>query len=120
MLKRLFLVTLTATALSACSGVDRSGEQPFPPTVRTLNVEVDGAACQLTGAVDASPNSDLLSRGFNYGNDTLRLEIASEDTTAIFQAVVEGLLPGEYYAVAYAANGVGKSHGDTLRFSIVW
>ncbi|MBO5134060.1 MAG: hypothetical protein J6C15_02800 [Bacteroidaceae bacterium] len=102
----------------ACNPEDRSGEQPFAPTVRTLTAVVEDGQCLLTGCIDASPNSRVLKRGFRCGNDTLRLDILSEDEVDMFHAYVEGLLPGEYFAVAYATNGVGTSLGDTLFFFI--
>lgn len=104
--------------LIACHPEDRSNEQPFAPTVRTLTTEVQGNVCLMTGQIDASPNSRIRKRGFKYGNDTLRLEVVSEIETDLFQAYTEELLPGEYFMVAYATNGVGTSMGDTLRFQI--
>ena len=105
-------------ALAACNPEDRSGEQPFAPTVRTLSAVMEEGQCLLTGSVDASPNSRVLKKGFRCGNDTLRLDLLSEDEEDVFQVNVEGLLPGEYFAVAYAINGVGTSMGDTLLFNI--
>ena len=104
--------------MCACSGVDRSGEQPFPPTVRTLSCEVAGDSCILTGIVDAAPNSPVRQQGFWYGNDTLQMELISADSLAYFHAVADSLLPGRYYGVAYATNGMGTSFGDTLFFVV--
>ena len=58
---------------TACNGVDRSGEQPFAPTVETLAAEAAGDGVLLNGRVTDSPNSDVLECGFLYGNDTLRV-----------------------------------------------
>ena len=35
-----------------------------------------------------------------------------------FGVMTDSLGAGDYYAVAYAQNGVGKGYGDTLRFTI--
>ena len=52
------------------------------------------------------------------GNDTLRLEVESTDSTARFVALTDSLKPGQYFVVAFAQNGVGTSYGDTLYFQI--
>ncbi len=117
-MQKILVLAVAALLLSACRGEDRSGEQPFAPTVRTLDAVVDGDRCTMAGAIEASPNSTVLARGFNYGNDTLRLEILSADSTDIFQAEADSLLPGEYFMVAFATNGVGTTRGDTLRFTV--
>lgn len=105
--------------ITACKGEDRSGEQPFAPTVQTLSAEVVGDSCLLTGAVTASPNSSLRGVGFAYGNDTLRLTAVSQECTELFQATTQPLQPGCYFAVAFAENGVGKTIGtDTIYFEI--
>lgn len=111
-------ILVMLVALAACNPEDRSGEQPFAPTVCTLSATVEGRSCTMAGAIEASPNSDVLKRGFNYGNDTLRLEVVSEDSTDVFEAEVDNFLPGDYFAVAFATNGVGTSRGDTLRFTV--
>lgn len=103
--------------LIAC-GEDRSDEQPFAPTVETASVEVLGDSALLTGNVTSSLNSSLTKCGFAYGNDTLTLDVVSPDTAFTFSAVTDSLGAGEYYAVAYAANGMGTSYGDTLYFTI--
>lgn len=113
-----FFVLVFTMWLVACSGEDRSGEQPFPPTVRTLSCEAAGDSCMLTGVVDAAPNSRVKKQGFWYGNDTLKVELVSADTVPLFRAVADSLLPGRYYGVAYATNGMGTSYGDTLYFVI--
>lgn len=112
------LLSAAAAALLVACGEDRSDEQPFAPTVETVAAEVTGDSARLTGAVIASPNSSLTECGFTYGNDTLTLEVVSPDTAFAFSAVTDSLGAGDYYAVAYATNGMGTSHGDTLRFTI--
>lgn len=115
---RKILFLLPGLLLTACNPVDRSGEQPFPPTVQTVTPLVEGPRALLMGDVLASPNSDVLRRGFGYGNDTLRLEVESTDSTARFVAQSDSLKPGQYFVVAFAQNGVGTSYGDTLYFQI--
>lgn len=118
-----FILAATATAAllaaTACSGEDRSGEQPFAPTVENRGALVTGDSCMLTGNVTASPNSSIRSCGFAYGNDTLRLQTNSAEVTMLFTATTRPLEPGTYYAVAFAENGVGRSYApDTLYFEI--
>ena len=114
----LVLLAIAAGAAAAC-GEDRSGEQPFAPTVQTLSAEVMGDSCLLRGAVTASPNSSLRGVGFAYGNDTLRLTAVSDSCAALFQATTQPLQTGRYYAVAFAENGVGKTIGtDTIYFEV--
>lgn len=112
------LLTLPLLLLTACNPVDRSDEQPFPPTVQTGTPTAEGVRALLTGDVLSSPNSRVVNRGFGYGNDTLRMEVESTDSTAHFVAMTDSLEPGLYFVVAYAENGVGRSYGDTLYFQI--
>lgn len=113
----LFLMTLAA--LSSCNPEDRSGEQPLPPTVKTLGYEIWEDSCLLRGEVTASPNSDLKICGFRYGNDTLRREVKCEQADFLFQAFTKRLYPGKYFAVAFAKNGIGEGIAtDTLWFEM--
>lgn len=103
--------------LIAC-GEDRSGEQPFAPTVVSGTATQQGDSVCLTGSVTASINSTLLECGFEYGNDTLRSKTTSLVADTAFSAFTDSLGKGYYYAVAYARNGVGTSRGDTIRFEV--
>ena len=113
----LVLLTIAASAAAAC-GEDRSGEQPFAPTVQSVGVEVKQHTAVLTGAVLASPNSSLKECGFAYGNDTLRAKCTAAEPAATFTAETDSLGAGHYYAVPYASNGVGTTYADTLYFDI--
>ena len=113
----LVLLAIAAGAAAAC-GEDRSGEQPFAPTVQSVGVEVKQHTAVLTGAVLASPNSSLKECGFAYGNDTLRAKCTAAEPAAIFTAETDSLGAGHYYAVPYASNGVGTTYADTLYFDI--
>ncbi len=114
----LFTLLAAAPLLYTACGDDRSGEQPFAPTVKSVSAVADGDSALLTGFVTSSPNSTLKKCGFVYGNDTLRKEKASETAGETFGVMTDSLGAGDYYAVAYAQNGVGKGYGDTLRFTI--
>lgn len=105
-------------ALTACNPVDRSSEQPFAPTVQTLDATAAADSALLRGQILTSPNSDVRECGFDYGNDTLRLSVVTDTVTTIFEAYTDSLGAGRYYAVAYARNGVGKSYGDTIYFNV--
>lgn len=111
------LLAIAAGAAAAC-GEDRSGEQPFAPTVQSVGVEVKQHTAVLTGAVLASPNSSLKECGFAYGNDTLRAKCTAAEPAATFTAETDSLGAGHYYAVPYASNGVGTTYADTLYFDI--
>lgn len=113
----LVLLAIAAGAAAAC-GEDRSGEQPFAPTVQSVGVEVKQHTAVLTGAVLASPNSSLKECGFAYGNDTLRAKCTAAEPAATFTAETDSLGAGHYYAVPYASNGVGTTYADTLYFDI--
>lgn len=113
----LVLLAIVAGVAAAC-GEDRSGEQPFAPTVQSVGVEVKQHTAVLTGAVLASPNSSLKECGFAYGNDTLRAKCTAAEPAAIFTAETDSLGAGHYYAVPYASNGVGTTYADTLYFDI--
>ena len=69
---------MTGIGLSGCMGEDRSGEQPFAPTVETVSAVADGPTARMEGLITASPNSTLLDCGFRYGNDTLVLSAVAE------------------------------------------
>lgn len=113
------LLPLMPFLLAACGAEDRSGEQPFAPTVENVAACVDGNSCLLSGKVTASPNSSLRRCGFLYGNDTLRVEAVAELPVFQFTVATRQLQPGRYFAVAFAENGVGKSYApDTLLFDI--
>lgn len=113
-----FTICMSALSILLLScGEDRSGEQPFAPIVQTGTAEQVADSVLLTGAVTASPNSRLLECGFEYGNDTLRTKVIA-DTLTTFSAFTDSLGKGNYYAVAYARNGVGTGHGDTIHFSV--
>ena len=111
------IIGLTA-ALTACNPVDRSGEQPFAPTVKTVSATAKADSARLDGQVLTSPNSDVTACGCVYGNDTLRTEKAAAAPAMQFTVWTDSLGAGDYYAVAYATNGVGTSYGDTVRFTI--
>ena len=113
----LVLLAIAAGAAAAC-GEDRSGEQPFAPTVQSVGVEVKQHTAVLTGAVLASPNSSLKECGFAYGNDTLRAKCTAAEPAATFTSETDSLGAGHYYAVPYASNGVGTTYADTLYFDI--
>ncbi len=113
----LVLLAIAAGAAAAC-GEDRSGEQPFAPTVQSVGVEVKQHTAVLMGAVLASPNSSLKECGFAYGNDTLRAKCTAAEPAATFTAETDSLGAGHYYAVPYASNGVGTTYADTLYFDI--
>lgn len=112
------MVCVAVAALTACNPEDRSGEQPFAPTVKTIAAERVGDSCRMEGQVVLSPNSRVTQRGFRYGNDTLQVDTLSADTTDRFAATTRRLGPGRYYVVAYARNGMGLSLGDTLYVTI--
>ena len=108
-----------ASLFTACLGEDRSDEQPFPPLVRTLSPIVQEDSVFFTGEILDSPNSRITGRGFYYGNDTLRLQATRPDSvTGVFRDTIEALKPGTYYVCAFATNGMGTSHGDTLFFDV--
>ena len=113
----LVLLAIAVGAAAAC-GEDRSGEQPFAPTVQSVGVEVKQHTAVLTGAVLASHNSSLKECGFAYGNDTLRAKCTAAEPAATFTAETDSLGAGHYYAVPYASNGVGTTYADTLYFDI--
>lgn len=113
-----FLIFPLLVAATACNPVDRSDEQPLAPEVRTIDAQVVADSCLMHGEVVSSHNSRVVRRGFNYGNDTLRLEVASADTTNLFGAVTQPLEPGLYFMVAFATNGIGTTRGDTLYFVV--
>lgn len=111
-----FVLFFGAFLFASC-GEDRSGEQPFAPTVKTCQAQQVADSVRLSGEVLSSPNSHLLECGFEYGNDTLRAKKQAETLTA-FYAFTDSLGKGSYYAVAYARNGVGTGYGDTIRFTV--
>ena len=114
----ILLLTTLVSVLTASCGEDRSGEQPFPPTVQTLSAVAEGPRATLAGLVTASPNSSLKACGFKYGNDTLRAEVQAAEPLPSFSAETDSLGAGRYFAVAYAQNGMGTSYGDTLYFTV--
>lgn len=118
-MKRLAYIVGMTVLLSSCSGVDRSSEEPFAPTVRTHFANVVDDVCNFRGEVVSSPNSTVTERGFYYGNDTLRIQLLAElSEESVFEATTPELKAGEYYVYAYATNGIGTTNGDTLSFTI--
>lgn len=124
-MKHLTILSILCAVLCwACAGEDRSGEQPFAPTVKTYSFSLDSDSATLVGIITASPNSPVTKRGFLYGleaTDSTKatsVTLASADTTDAFRASTPILSAGRYYALAFATNGIGTSYGDTLRFVI--
>lgn len=115
---RNILFVAAAVGLTACNPVDRSGEQPFAPTVQTVSAEVAGDSVCLTGQVLTSPNSTVTRSGFYYGKGSTSETVTVDSVTTIFSTWVDSLDAGTYYAVAWATNGVGTGHGDTIYFEI--
>ncbi len=115
----LFLILLfSMLSLIASCGEDRSGEQPFAPTVVMGTAVQQGDSVLLTATVTSSVNSSLKECGFYYGNDTLSLKTMADSATTSFRAFTDSLGAGEYYVVAYAKNGVGTATADTARFTV--
>ena len=110
-------LTLSCLGLCLSCGEDRSGEQPFAPTVQTLDAIPSGCRAELRGVVTSSPNSSLTECGFHYGNETLRKSVTAEPAWE-FSAMTDTLQPGHYYVTTYATNGMGTTNGDTLYFDI--
>lgn len=111
------IVLVIALLLDAC-GQDRSGEQPFAPTVRTLGAYVESPFVTLTGEVVASPNSTLRARGFRVWNSERSYDLSVETDADLFSLRTDTVTEGTYRVAAYARNGVGVSYGDTLSFEI--
>lgn len=112
------IIVLSLCILFYSCGEDRSGEQPFAPTVETLSIQVVADSALLTGHVVASPNSSLTACGFEYGNDSINSTVSAEEPTETFTVATDSLGIGTYYAVAYATNGMGTSRSDTTYFTI--
>ncbi|MBR1386878.1 MAG: hypothetical protein IJ553_00525 [Alloprevotella sp.] len=113
------LSTLLLFLLWGCIPEDRSGEQPFAPTVVTLGATPQANSVVVEGEIQLSPNSLITGCGFTWGNDTLRRqELIAGDIENYFSTVIEDLEPGDYFVAAFATNGVGTSYGDTLVFTI--
>lgn len=115
----LYLIAPLLT-LMACTGEDRSGEQPFVPEVRTVSATPVGSTCTLVGHVLSSPNSTLKACGFVVMSDSATRRYTSPDTTIHFTALIDSLTAGQYAVVAFATNGVGTATAtDTLTFTIL-
>ena len=116
-MKNLLLVLMMVALLAGCAGKDRSGEQPFAPTVKTVGATILADGVSLQGTVLASPNSTLAACGFYCGNDTLK-DTLTAATVADFSCTIDSIKAGKYYFVAFAKNGMGESLGDTLYFML--
>lgn len=117
-LKIFSLAAVALLAVWACSGEDRSNEQPRVPVVSTAGATVAGDSCRMMGTVGESHNSSLRECGFVYwveGGNSVKLVA---DTAYAFSAVADSLEAGNYSYAAYARNGMGTTYGDTLTFSI--
>lgn len=118
MSRQLLSAALFALMLCACSGEDRSGEEPFAPEVRMDSAVVDGDTLRLSAVVLSSPNSKLTACGFIVVGDTVRLTLEADTVDWRFKANTARPAPGNYGAVAQATNGMGTTTSDTLRFSV--
>lgn len=118
MTRQLFVVALCTLLFGACSGEDRSGEEPFAPVVRMDTAVVDGDSLRLSAVVLSSPNSSLTACGFVVVGDTLRLTIQADTVAMRFTAATARPASGNYGVVAQATNGMGTTTSDTLHFSV--
>lgn len=118
-MKKIAFLLIALVTLWACHPEDRSGEQPFKPEVANATYEILGDSCRLHGVILSSPNSDVLGCGFVYGNDTLRIQAIADSCSMAFSVVTKPLEHGDYYAVAFAENGMGRSSApDSMHFTI--
>ena len=118
-MRKNIIIMAALMAMTACNPEDRSDEQPFRPEVANAACEVLGDSCRMHGYIVSSQNSDVLGCGFYYGNDTLKVQVKCDSCSTTFSAVTKPLLPGDYYAVSFAENGMGLSTApDTMVFHI--
>lgn len=117
-MKKLLLALPCLLWLASC-GEDRAGEQPFAPTVQTLEARAGGDSCVFTGRVLSSPNSSLRECGFSYAQvDSAAQRVVCDSAGFSFTATADSLAAGTYRVAAYATNGMGTTYGDTLQFVI--
>lgn len=113
------ILIFVIAVLCSCAGEDRTGEIPYAPTVSTKSATVQGDSCILTGEVLSSPNSSLTACGFSFGTSDKQTTITVESPSYEFSTTVDSLqTQQDYFAVAYATNGMGTSYGDTIWFKI--
>ena len=112
------LFLLIVSLMAACAGQDRTDEKPRAPQNVRIEAAVSGTTCILTGSVGESHNSSLLGCGFIWGNGTASHSLAVDEPDMTFQSQIDTLSLGTYFAIAYAANGIGRTESDTIYFTV--
>lgn len=92
------------------------------PTVTTAAItNITANAVTSGGNITATGGGDVTARGLCWSDHQNPVVIDSNTTdgtgTGQFQSQLSGLVPGTYYARAYATNSAGTGYGNMLTFS---
>jgi uncharacterized protein (TIGR02145 family) len=98
------------------------GMCPNPPSVSSVaasDLSLSGAT--LNGTVDGDGDDVVTATGFRWGQASDlsdAVDLAGDATSGAFTGSLTGLADGTtYYFSAFATNGLGTAHGDTLSFT---
>ncbi|HZL10905.1 MAG TPA: hypothetical protein VFC65_12990 [Prolixibacteraceae bacterium] len=93
----------------------------FPTTITAAVTNITANAVTSGGSVTATGGGEVTARGVcwsDHQNPTISDSKTSDGTgTGEFQSQISGLLPGTYYARAYATNSAGTGYGNMVTFT---
>ncbi|MBW8334039.1 MAG: hypothetical protein K0M40_18605 [Prolixibacteraceae bacterium] len=93
----------------------------FPTTITAAVTNITANAVTSGGSVTATGGGEVTARGVcwsDHQNPTISDSKTSDGAgTGEFQSQISGLIPGTYYARAYATNSAGTGYGNMVTFA---
>jgi uncharacterized protein (TIGR02145 family) len=108
--------------IAVVDAIQNSGSGASVPTVSTSAAsDVAETGATLNGSIDSDGGNAITATGFRWGqaaNLSDAQDLAGSATSGSFTGSLTGLAAGTtYYFTAFATNGEGTAHGDTLSFT---
>jgi uncharacterized protein (TIGR02145 family) len=118
-----FVLELSSSARNGFSVrcVDATSSAAVPTVSTSAASDVAETGATLNGSIDSDGGDAITATGFRWGqaaNLSDAQDLAGSATSGAFTGSLASLAAGTtYYFTAFATNGEGTSHGDTLSFT---
>ncbi len=100
---------------------DAASSAAVPTVVTSAASDIAETGATLNGSISDDGGDAITATGFRWGqaaNLSDAQDLAGSATSGVFTGSLTGLVGGTtYYFTAFATNGEGTSHGDTLSFT---